>query len=272
MTFSDGAAVEISSEQLDSFYDTLVDDDEFVESAYGAAGVPPGLRASMLSDMIVDVVIDDLLDGLDATVSAENAAEGTTSIENVVADLFPTADDPLATAQARFDSLPYLPFLAELQGKQLELGDALVEASGGGDVVEVPCSSHILLETEEDANNVIALLDDGGDFAELAMEFSTGPSGPSGGSLGCSDPARFVPEFAEAITDAPVDTIIGPVQTQFGFHVITVTGYEEQTVGAPNPEQLVGNEVLSAISQVTVEVDPTIGEWDGGRGQVVPPS
>ncbi len=104
-----------------------------------------------------------------------------------------------------------------------------------GETVEVPCSSHILLETEAEANDVIALLADGGDFAELAMEYSTGPSGPTGGVLGCTDPATFVVEFADAITGAPVGEIIGPVQTQYGFHVITVTGVEEQVVGAPDP-------------------------------------
>lgn len=271
VNFTDGTSFDIPTDRLDSFYDTLVGDDEFVAGAYGVAGIPPGLRASMLSDMIVDAVIDDLLDGLDATVSDENAAEGTASIEGVVASLFPAADDPQAAARTRFESLPYLPFLADLQAKQFQLGDSLVEATGGGQTMEVPCSSHILLETEEAAADVIALLEDGGDFAELAMEFSTGPSGPSGGDLGCADPARFVPEFAAAITDAPIDTIIGPVQTSFGFHVITVTGVEEQTVGAPDPQLLVGNEVQAAISQITVDVEPTIGEWDAQRGQVIPP-
>jgi len=272
VTFEDGSTSELSSDELNEYYDTIIDDEEFVTAAYGAAGAPPGLRASILSDMIVGTVFDELLVETGTTVSDANAEAGTASIEGAVAALFPLDEDPTATAQARFETLPYLPFLADLQAKQFEVGDALVEANGGGELVEVPCPSHILLENEEDANDVIALLDDGGDFAELAMEFSTGPSGPSGGVLGCTDPGSFVPEFAEAITDAPIGTIIGPVQTEFGFHIITVTGTEEQVVGAPDPQSLVSNALLSAISQITVEVDPSIGEWDGSSGQVIPAS
>ena len=271
VNFDDGGSVEIPSDELDELYDTLVDDAEFVDAAYGEVGVPPGLRASMLSDMIIGVILEGELDAIDATVSDENASAGTESIEGVVASLFPTADDPMAAAQARFESLPYLPFLADLQAMQFQLGDSLVEASGEAETIEVPSSSHILLATEEEAQEVIALLDDGGDFAELAMEYSTGPTGPDGGDLGCSDPAGFVTEFAEAITDAEIGTIIGPVQTEFGFHVITVTGTEEQTIGAPDPQQLVSNTLLSAISQVTVDVDETIGEWDSAQGRVIPP-
>lgn len=271
VTFSDGTTSEISVEQLDSFYDTIAEDEAFVQGAYADAGLPPGLRASMLSDLIVGSVIDKLLSDLDAPVSDENLEAGTESIETVVASLFPAEADPMATAAGRFETLPYLPFLAGLQSKQFALGDALAEANGAGETIEVPCSSHILLDTEEEANEVIALLEDGGDFAELAMEYSTGPSGPTGGVLGCTDPATFVVEFADAITDAPVGEVIGPVQTEFGFHVITVTGVEEQVVGAVDPQQLVSNEILSAISQITVDVAPTIGEWDGASGQVIPP-
>ena len=271
VTFQDGSTRELSSGDLDDYYDTIIEDIDFVAGAYGAAGAPPGLRASILSDMIVGTVFDDLLSELDVSVSDANNDAGTASIENAVASLFPLDEDPTATAQARFESLPYLPFLANLQAKQFAVADALASTNGGGQTIEVPCSSHILLETEEVANNVIALLDDGGDFAELAMEFSTGPSGPTGGVLGCTDPGSFVAEFAAAIIDAPIDTIIGPVQTQFGFHVITVTGTEEQVVEAPDPQSLVSNELLSALSQITVDVAPSIGEWDGGRGQVIPP-
>ena len=62
-------------------------------------------------------------------------------------------------------------------------------------VPEWICSSHILLETEEDALAVIAELDAGMEFAEAAREFSTGPSGPDGGDLGCSSVERLVVEF-----------------------------------------------------------------------------
>lgn len=272
VTFSDGSSVEISSTQLNSFHDTIVDDIDFAIGAFGPQGVPAGFRSAVLSDLIVGSVMDYLLDENDASASDENIAEGTQNLELTIASFFPLDEDPVASAQARFETLPYLGFLASLQGRQTALGEALLaNSTADADTVEVPCSSHILLASLEEANDVVALLDDGGDFAELAMEFSTGPSGPSGGELGCTDPNGFVPEFRDAIVDAPVGTIIGPVETQFGFHVITVTAIEEQVVGAPDAQSLVSAELLSAVSQIEVDIDPALGVWDGGQGSVIPP-
>ncbi|MCR9212979.1 MAG: peptidylprolyl isomerase [Proteobacteria bacterium] len=82
---------------------------------------------------------------------------------------------------------------------------------------------HILLKNAEEATDVIKLLDDGGDFAELAKEYSTGPSGPNGGDLGFFTKERMVPEFATAAFAMDKGTYSKePVQTQFGFHVIKV--------------------------------------------------
>lgn len=89
------------------------------------------------------------------------------------------------------------------------------------DAPEYLCSAHILLESEEDALDVITLLDDGRDFAELAMEFSTGPSGPNGGDLGCVPSSNFVPEFSDGARATGVG-VSAPVQSSFGWHVIEV--------------------------------------------------
>ena len=272
VTFSDGTIREIPTDLLNEFYSTIEDDPDFTAAAFGGAGIPPGLRSSILADMVVGTVLDQLLEENDAAPSDEDVADGTAGLEATIASFFPAEEDPVATARGRFEALPYLPFLAGLQAKQQALGDALLAANTDGNTVTVPCSSHILLATEEEANEVIALLDDGGDFAELAIEFSTGPSGPSGGVLGCTDPNGFVAEFRDAIVDAPVGTTIGPVQTEFGFHVITVTAIEEQAVNAPDPQGLVSAELLSVISQVDVDVDPAIGEWDAATGSIIPPS
>lgn len=80
---------------------------------------------------------------------------------------------------------------------------------------------HILLEKEADATAVIESLDDGADFATLAKEKSTGPSGPSGGDLGWFEPAQMVGPFAEATAALDKGSYSKtPVQTQFGYHVI----------------------------------------------------
>ncbi|MEM9332695.1 MAG: peptidylprolyl isomerase [Pseudomonadota bacterium] len=80
---------------------------------------------------------------------------------------------------------------------------------------------HILLDTEEAANEVIKALDGGADFAELAKEKSTGPSGPSGGDLGYFGRGRMVPEFEEAAFNLEKGAYTkAPVKSQFGWHVI----------------------------------------------------
>lgn len=80
---------------------------------------------------------------------------------------------------------------------------------------------HILLTSEEAARDIIAKLDDGGDFVELAKEHSTGPSGPNGGDLGTFTPDKMVPEFsAAAMALEPGQYSKDPVKTQFGWHII----------------------------------------------------
>jgi peptidyl-prolyl cis-trans isomerase C len=82
---------------------------------------------------------------------------------------------------------------------------------------------HILLETEEEAREVIASLDEGADFAELAEERSTGPSAAQGGDLGYFTGEQMVPSFAEAAFALEPGSYTGdPVQTEFGWHVIMV--------------------------------------------------
>lgn len=61
---------------------------------------------------------------------------------------------------------------------------------------------------------------DGQDFAELAKEYSEGPSGPRGGDLGVWVQGRMVPEFDEAILGMEIGGISDPVETAFGYHVI----------------------------------------------------
>ena len=88
---------------------------------------------------------------------------------------------------------------------------------------------HILLDTENEAIEVIAELQTGGDFQALAIEKSTGPSGPSGGDLGWFTATTMVPPFATAVTAMETGTFSEtPVQTRFGWHVILLEDINEQ--------------------------------------------
>jgi len=80
---------------------------------------------------------------------------------------------------------------------------------------------HILVESEAEAQAVIARLDSGEDFADLARQYSIGPSAERGGDLGYFDPTRMVPEFSQAAAAMEVGSFSRePVKTPFGWHVI----------------------------------------------------
>lgn len=98
------------------------------------------------------------------------------------------------------------------------------ELKESGDVTkEEVHARHILLSSEDEAREVIAELQGGADFGELAQSRSIGPSAPSGGDLGYFSREQMVPEFAEAAFAMAVgESSTEPVQTQFGHHVIEV--------------------------------------------------
>ena len=99
-------------------------------------------------------------------------------------------------------------------------------------------ASHILVETQEDALEIKEELDSGADFAIMAKERSTGPSGPNGGDLGWFTRGRMVPEFEEAVLELRAGEISEPVQTQFGWHLILLK--ERRKTAAPSFEEVRG--------------------------------
>jgi peptidyl-prolyl cis-trans isomerase C len=92
-------------------------------------------------------------------------------------------------------------------------------------------ASHILVKTEADALALVTALQGGTDFAQLAKEESTGPSGPDGGQLGWFGVGMMVPPFEQAVQAMQVGAVSAPVQTQFGWHVIKLN--ESRTMAAP---------------------------------------
>jgi len=149
--------------------------------------------------------------------------------------------------------------------------EAAYSDGDGGDEFN---ASHILVETEEDALSVKAELDAGADFSTLAKERSTGPSGPSGGSLGWFSKGRMVPEFETAVLTLKSGEISAPVKTQFGWHVIILN--ERRKSAAPEFEavreelatKLRNDAVEARVSELTAsatierpaieDLDPTI--------------
>lgn len=84
-------------------------------------------------------------------------------------------------------------------------------------------ASHILVDTEEAANEALEALKTAESFEEVAKKFSSCPSAENGGDLGDFTRGKMVPEFETAAFNLNVDEVSAPVQTQFGFHIIKVT-------------------------------------------------
>lgn len=84
-------------------------------------------------------------------------------------------------------------------------------------------ASHILVETEQQAQSLLEQVKNGADFADLAIKNSKCPSGRLGGDLGVFMRGQMVPEFEQAAFENPIGALVGPVQTQFGYHIIQRT-------------------------------------------------
>jgi len=86
---------------------------------------------------------------------------------------------------------------------------------------------HILVETLNECEELKSKIETGTDFAQVAMEHSTCPSGLQGGDLGEFGPGQMVPEFDKVVFSGNVNEVLGPVKTQFGYHLLEVTSRTE---------------------------------------------
>lgn len=82
---------------------------------------------------------------------------------------------------------------------------------------------HILVDTEELCNELKQKIEKGIDFAEIAKEHSSCPSGKKGGDLGQFGPGQMVKEFDEVVFNKELNQVHGPVKTQFGYHLLEIT-------------------------------------------------
>ena len=86
---------------------------------------------------------------------------------------------------------------------------------------------HILVDSEEICLELKKEIEQCAYFADVAKGNSSCPSSAQGGDLGAFGPGMMVPEFDKVVFSAPINTIQGPVQTQFGYHLLEVTSRED---------------------------------------------
>lgn len=229
-----------------------------------------GQQRNLLSLLIQDEVLSGIFEEMDVSVEDEDlevvredvyaAIGGEEQLEQALTDAGLTED--------LFEEV-FIPQQARMLAVQAELA--------GDESLETRTARHILLETEQEADEVVAELDEGAEFAELAEERSidTG-SGAQGGDLGAAQRGAYVEPFDDAVWEAELDTVVGPVESEFGFHVLEVTDEDERSVDELEQQelqQLVGEElntlIQEAFSEAEIEVDDSIGTWDPAQRAVV---
>lgn len=192
--------------------------------------------AATLDAMISNEVVNQEADKADVKVTQEELdAEmavyeesygGAEALEQALASSGMSIDD------LKEEMETYLK-VEKIVGPDIEITDEQMSAffEENKDSFEQPSqveASHILVATQEEADEVKAKLDDGGDFAELAAEYSTDTANAeSGGVLEAFGAGEMAPEFEEAAFSMEVDEISKPVKTDYGFHLIQVTGKTE---------------------------------------------
>ncbi len=82
---------------------------------------------------------------------------------------------------------------------------------------------HILVNNEVECLRLKSEIEGGADFASLAQQHSKCPSGRRGGDLGEFSRGQMVPAFDQVVFEGEVGKVLGPVKTQFGFHLVEVT-------------------------------------------------
>ena len=147
----------------------------------------------------------------------------------------------------------------------------------------VICVRHILTETEAEAEAVVAELEAGADFAELAAERSIDPTAVDNGGViqsSIGEPCmatseatqRLDPTFVDAAFDATPSNRVGPVGTSFGWHVIESVPFEDASASLTGLYETSAGQLLldGYLRAIDVDVDPRYGVWDGRSQSIVP--
>ena len=248
-----------------------------------------GFQRSVLTRMLLSEVHDEAARELDIEVSASDVE---TNIAQIVERLGGRPQLLQAAARMLLTEAEIAPFirsglLSEAIATQLvadrEVTEAQIRAAyeanrGRFESAEV---QHILVSTEATARAVLARLAKGEDFAAVAKAVSTDPgSKDRGGSLGTNPRGTFFDAFEDAVFSARLNTPVGPVQTQAGWHVIKVLERTTRTLAQARAEladevrsggrEQARAEYLGELSRkLRIRVNPRFGRWDPESASVI---
>jgi len=231
------------------------------------------LTAIWLSELIHQQAIDALFASRHLHVSSKVQAQAAKDVvQNFpTADIFPAFDAKfkatLTDRQARGETLlaSYIDTSDTAGQKYFDAHQSSFACASGKDV------AHILVATQAEAQAILDQLKGGASFAQLAQTKSTDTgSGAKGGQLGCLVKGAFVPVFENAAFAAPFGTPVGPVHSQFGYHVILVTHatstYDANKAAVQQALTTAGqtafrNAIDGLLKSFKVHLDSRFGTW-----------
>lgn len=111
-------------------------------------------------------------------------------------------------------------------------------------------ASHILVKAEDEAKKLLDEITGGADFATVAKANSTDGSAAQGGELGWFGAGQMVPEFETAVAKMKVGEVAGPIQTQFGWHLIKLNATRDST---PPPLDQVRPDIENQLHQEALQ-------------------
>lgn len=270
---------EIDQDTFDAVADDYFGRPDLFGTASPVDGRLDGEQARLLLGAVIrQQMFRDLTDESGVALAADREAFMAENFADAAFDeLDPALRDLIADTNGGFQAemLQRVPAASEDELRALYESDPL----GAG----MACLRHILVETEDEADEIIGLLDDGADFAELAADRSLDEStAANGGALASAEnacvPLRtlaqgFDPGFAGAVFAAEGDRLIGPAESSFGWHVILHRPWDEvaDSVVALHTETDSGGYLLDGrIATADVDVNPSYGAWDRLGGTVLP--
>ena len=281
----DGTDIAVS--EVEAQFDALADIPDFAANLEAQEGFSEQVEAVLLSLLIQREIFERGAADFDVEIDDDAVEEQVAAQAGGIED-----EDELREALAAQGITPeFMRLQSELQLYQERVGDELAaEGDGVSDEQmqaaydelygDAPAARHILLDSEEEAEAALERLDDGEDFGEVALDESTDPSVEENeGELGPIIEGPFDQDVAEAVYAAEDGEIVGPVETQFGFHVIERL--------APPPMEEVEDEVRDAaegdaelfainawvaerLEETDVVVNPRFGTWNAEQGAVQP--
>jgi parvulin-like peptidyl-prolyl isomerase len=256
----------------DNLLKGLLDADRKLPSAESAA--------NLLTNKIISRLVEQSLVKYNLTVEDQDTQASTADIESSLYNyVAPKYRDAAIAEGARTSRLSR--FLEDTDHVWYTDADvaAFYEMGKKDRFLGEACTAHILVADEALAKELLKQIKDGADFAAVAAANSTDASNKDrGGDLGCNAKGAFVPEFEAAVANAKDGDLIGPVKTDYGYHIIKVTtSYKERALDDALKTEI-GTQLAQprgwldyTLGQTKITVNRQFGTWDPVETKVVPP-